>query len=356
MSAKMLERATRQYIEANPLQEIFFGWQGGEPLLMGIEFFRQAVALQQRCQRPGTHIINTIQTNGTLLNDEWCEFFAQHKFLLGLSLDGPQPLHDAFRMDHGGQPSFDRVMTGIELLKRHQVEWNALTCVQAANAEHPLEVYRFLRDVAGAVFMQFIPVVQRDETTAGQPEHAVTNRSVTARQYGAFLNAIFDEWVRRDVGRVFVQIFDVALGVWLGQPASLCVFADTCGAALVLEHNGDLYACDHFVAPPYQRGNIQQKPLAELVNSAQQQTFGQAKRAALPAYCLACDVRFACNGGCPKDRFILTPDGQPGLNYLCEGFKAFFSHIAQPMQIMASTVRAGRPAANIMRWIARQQA
>lgn len=352
MSTNLLAQVTRQYIESQDAPEITFGWQGGEPLLMGLDFFRQAVALQQQAQRPNTRIINTVQTNGTLLNDAWCEFFAEHKFLIGVSLDGPQPLHDAYRIDPSGCPSHERVLAGIALLKKHHVEWNILTCVQAANADHPLDVYRFLRDEVGARFVQFIPVVQHVQSAdqlAGSP---VTSHSVTGAQYGKFLCAIFDEWVRHDVGRVFVQIFDVALGVWLGQPASLCVCAETCGAALVLEHNGDLFACDHFVAPPYQLGNLQQQSLTKLVNSSQQRNFGQAKHATLPAYCLACDVRFVCNGGCPKDRFIQTPDGQPGLNYLCEGYKTFFTHIARPMQVMASTVRAGRPAANIMRWIA----
>lgn len=354
MSPDVLERMIRQYIAAQETPEIVFGWQGGEPLLMGLDFFRRVMVLQQRYQRPPTRIVNTIQTNGTLLNDEWCQFFAEHNFLVGVSLDGPPPLHNAYRRDPAGHPSFERVMAGITLLNKHQVEWNVLACVQAANAEHPLEVYRFLRDEAGAAFMQFIPVVQRAPSADAPDEQAVTPYSVTGQQYGNFLGVIFDEWVRRDVGRVFVQIFDVALGIWLGQPAALCVFAETCGAALILEHTGDLFACDHFVAPPYHLGNIRQKPLGNLVNSAQQRAFGQAKRTTLPASCLACDVRFACNGGCPKDRFAFTPDGQPGLNYLCEGYHAFFTHITRPMQVMASTVRGGRPAANIMRWIAQQ--
>lgn len=354
MIDEVLESFTRQYIEAQRVPEVTFGWQGGEPLLMGIDFFRRAVELQQKYCRPGMHIINAFQTNGVLLNDEWCRFFHQHNFLIGLSVDGPQQVHDAYRVDKAGQPSFDRVMAGADFLKKHQVEFNILACVHAANAEYPLEVYRFLRDEIGAQFMQFIPIVRRDNTSGFQEGNKVTDHSVTGKQYGDFLIAIFDEWVRRDVGRVFVQIFDIALGVWLGQQPALCIFTETCGTAFALEHNGDLFACDHFVEPRYKLGSIQKKPLLKLISLPQQRKFGAAKRDMLPDYCQACDVRFVCHGGCPKNRILNTPDGQSGLNYLCEGYKAFFRHIDRPMQVMASTVRSGRPASNIMRWIARQ--
>lgn len=353
---ELLEEFTRQYIEAQRVPEVTFSWQGGEPTLMGLDFFRLAVELQQKCRRAGLRIRNALQTNGTTLDDEWCRFFREHNFLIGLSLDGPRELHDAYRRDKGGNPAFDRVMGGLALLKKHGIEFNILACVQAANADHPLEVYRFLRDEVGARFIQFIPIVERDNDTGFQEGEKVTDRSVTGRQYGDFLIAIFDEWVRQDVGRVFVQIFDVALAAWLGQRPGLCVFDETCGTALALEHNGDLYACDHFVEPRYKLGNVQETPLIELVGSEQQRQFGLDKWDRLPRHCQECEVRFLCNGGCPKNRVLRTPDGEPGLNYLCEGYKAFFTHIDRPMRIMAAELRAGRPPANIMLYLAREEA
>jgi uncharacterized protein len=249
MSDALLEEYTRQYIEAQPILEVTFAWQGGEPTLMGMDFFQRAIGFQQRYRWPGMHIHNTLQTNGVTLDDAWCRFFREHNFLVGISLDGPRDLHDAYRVDKGGQPTFDRVMAGLELLKKHGVEFNVLTTVHAANAGHPLEVYRFLRDEASTGFIQFIPIIERDSETGFQPSEKVTARSVTGRQYGDFLIAIFDEWVRQDVGRVFVQIFDAALAAWLGQRPGLCIFEETCGTALAMEHNGDLYSCDHFVNP-----------------------------------------------------------------------------------------------------------
>jgi uncharacterized protein len=320
MTDELLEEFTRQYIGAQRVPEVTFGWQGGEPLLMGVDFFRRAVELQERCHRPDMQIINTLQTNGVLLDDEWCRFFREHDFLVGLSLDGPRELHDAYRVDKGGNPTFDRVMEGIPLLKEHSVEFNILTTVHMANADHPLEVYRFLRDEVGAQFIQFIPIVERDNETGFQEGERVTERSVTGRRYGDFLIAVFDEWVRRDVGRVFVQIFDAALAAWVGQRPGLCIFDETCGLALVMEHNGDLYACDHFVEPRHRLGNIQETPLVEMVGSERQQQFGLAKRDTLPRYCRECEACFVCNGGCPKNRVLHAPDGEPGLNYLCEGY------------------------------------
>jgi len=351
MTDELLEDFTRQYIEAQRVPEVTFGWQGGEPTLMGLDFFHRAVELQQQHGRPGLRVLNALQTNGTLLDDEWCRFFRENNFLIGLSLDGPRELHDAYRADRGGHPTFDRVMRGAALLKKHGVEFNILTTVHAANAPYPLEVYRFLRDEVGAEFIQFIPIVERDNQTGFQEGTRVTERSVTGQQYGDFLIAIFDEWVRRDVGRVFVQIFDIALAAWVGQRPGLCVFDETCGTALVLEHNGDLYACDHFVEPRYRLGNIQETPLVELVRSDKQREFGLAKRDALPRYCRECKVRFVCNGGCPKNRIRQTPDGEPGLNYLCSGYKSFFTHIDKPMQVMAQELRMGRPAANVMLYL-----
>jgi uncharacterized protein len=357
MSEAMLESYTRQYIEAqSKIPEVTFAWQGGEPTLMGLPFFQRAVELQKQYAKPGMQISNTLQTNATILDDAWCEFFHTNNFLLGVSLDGPRELHDAYRVDKGGASTFDRVMRGIELLKKHRVEFNILATVHAANTNHPLEVYRFLRDEVGSQFIQFIPIVERANETGFQEGNQVTLRSVTGKQYGDFLVAIFDEWVRRDVGRVFVQIFDVALGVWLGQPASLCIFAETCGNALAMEHNGDLFSCDHFVEPRYKLGNIAQDKLLTLVDSEPQRKFGLDKRDTLPRYCRECSVRFICNGGCPKDRILTTPNGEPGLNYLCKGFKRFFTHIDQPMKTMVELLRQKHPPADIMLVLAREQA
>ena len=355
MASDLLEDYTRQYIEAQRVPEVTFAWQGGEPTLMGLDFFRLAMRFQQKYQRPGMHIQNTLQTNGTTLDDEWCSFFREYNFLIGLSLDGPRAMHDAYRVDKGGKPSFDRVMKGVDLLKKHGVEFNILTTLHAANVDHPLEVYHFLRDEVGTQFMQFIPIVEPEKETHVQGEDAVTSRSVTARQYGDFLIAVFDEWVRRDVGRVYVQIFEVALAAWTGAPKGLCIFEETCGTALAMEHNGDVYSCDHFVEPTYKLGNLKQRPLLAMVNSQQQQQFGQAKRDSLPRYCRECPVLFVCNGGCPKDRILSTPDGEPGLNYLCEGYKAFFTHVDRPMRRMAEELHAERSPANIMYYLAQEE-
>lgn len=348
MSETLLEEYTRQYIAAQPVPEVTFAWQGGEPTLMGLDFYRQAVSYQQKHKRPGMRIYNALQTNAVTLDDAWCEFFAQNDFLIGVSLDGPQPLHDAYRVDKGGAPTFDRVMAGIDLLRKHHVEFNILTTVHAANADYPLEIYRFMRNQLRATFLQFIPIVERDNGTGFQEGNTVTERSVTAEQYGRFLSTIFDEWVRHDVGRIYVQIFDVALAAWLGENPGLCIFEETCGKALALEHNGDVYSCDHFVEPKHFVGNIVDIPLTEIVTSDQQRAFGLAKRETLPQYCRDCEVRFICNGGCPKNRFIETPSGEPGLNYLCAGYKAFFTHIDEPMRFMANELTHQRPPANVM--------
>jgi uncharacterized protein len=356
MAENLLEEYTRQYIEAQRVPEVTFAWQGGEPTLMGLDFFELAVRYQQKYKKPGMRIHNALQTNGVLLDDDWCRFFKASDFLIGISIDGPRELHDAYRVDKGGQPTFDRVMRGLDYLKRHRVDYNVLTTVHADNADHPLAVYRFLRDEIKTQFMQFIPIVERDNDTGFQEGSGVTSRSVTAEQYGRFLIAMFDEWVMQDVGRVFVQIFDVALAAWTGNRPGLCVFEETCGAALALEHNGDVYSCDHFVEPAHRLGNMQIIPLADLVGSEQQQRFGQAKRDSLPRYCRECEVRFVCNGGCPKDRFIDTPDGEPGLNYLCAGFRAFFNHIDHPMRLMAAELAQRRPPANVMLLLAQEKA
>jgi uncharacterized protein len=348
MSEEVLEAFTRQYIEAQDIPEVTFGWQGGEPTLMNPDFLRLAVDLQKKYRSPGMRIHNVLQTNGVNLNEEWCQLFKEFDFLIGVSLDGPRELHDTFRLDKAGNPTFDRVMTGISLLKQYQVELNILTCVHAANVNHPIELYRFLRDEVGARFLQFIPIVEWDSESGFQEGEEITERSVTGRQYGDFLIAIFNEWVLEDVGRVFVQIFDVALAAWYGQRPGLCIFEQTCGKALAIEHNGDVYACDHFVVPKYKLGNLMETPLSELAVSAQQEAFGLAKEETLPDFCRGCEVNFICNGGCPKNRVLHTPNGEPGLNYLCEGYKNFFRHINRPTRIMAAELRAGRPPAKVM--------
>lgn len=354
MPDDVLETYTRQYIDAQQTSEVTFAWQGGEPTLMGLDFFRRAIEVQQRYRKPDMRVFNTLQTNGTLIDADWCRFFHEQDFLIGLSLDGPRELHDRFRVDKGGKPTFDTVLNAARLLAEHRVEFNILTTVHAANAKHPLEVYRFLRDTVGSRFIQFIPIIERDNDTGYQEGSKVTNRSVTAKEYGHFLNTIFDEWVRHDVGSVYVQIFDVALAAWSGGSPGLCIFMETCGDALALEHNGDLYSCDHFVEPDYLLGNVTEIPMIDMVASEKQRTFGLNKRDTLPRYCRECDVRFMCNGGCPKDRIISTPDGEPGLNYLCEGFKAFFHHIDSPMRFMANELRQRRPPANIMAYLKQQ--
>lgn len=350
MSEEVQEAFIRQYLASQPDGEVTLSWQGGEPTMMGLDFFRRAVELAERCRRPRQLVRQTIQTNGTLLDDEWAAFFKRHGWLVGLSLDGPPDMHDAYRVDKGGRPTFERVMRGWEVLVRHEVDTNILCTVHAANQDHPLDVYRFFRDDLGARHIQLIPIVERvDELgrTGSQRGTEVTERSVDPVAWGSFLTAIFDEWVHRDVGTVFVLLFDAALARWLGLP-SVCIFNETCGDAVALEHTGDVYACDHFVEPEYLLGNLTAAPLLELVNLPQQVAFGEAKRDALPRYCRECPVRFACHGECPKNRFATTPEGEPGLNYLCEGYRAFFRHIDGPMRLMTDLLRRGRFADEVM--------
>ena len=354
MSDEVLELFIRQKIEAQDTNIVSFAWQGGEPTLLGIDFFRKVVELQKKYSN-GKKIENGFQTNGILLNDEWCSFLSENDFLIGLSIDGPKELHDNYRVHKGGQPTFDSVMSGIQFLKKQNVEFNTLTVVNRKNSYHPLEVYEFLKE-AGSRYMQFIPVVERsvkdEKSEFFLPDYGndakVTDWSVEPQQYGNFLCEIFDEWVQKDVGEYFVQIFDVALESWLGFQQSLCVFNETCGSALAIEHNGDLYSCDHYVNPEYKLGNIIEHPLESLVFSERQKEFGQDKKDKLPQYCRNCEVKFACNGECPKHRFIKTPDGESGLNYLCAGYKKFFNHIDPYMKFMANEFKNKRPAANIM--------
>jgi uncharacterized protein len=345
MNDSILQTYTQQMIASQQVPEVNFSWQGGEPTLMGLDFFRKAVQFQDLYRKPGMQVHNAFQTNATLLDDEWCQFFHENQFLLGVSLDGPPELHDAFRVDKGGRPTCEQVLAGIQLLRKHQVDFNILACVNSLTATKPVEIYRFLRDEAGAQFIQFIPIVEQ-----GSAENElVSSRSVSGQAYGQFLNRVFDEWIRRDVGKVFVQLFDVSLAAWMGLEPPLCVFQETCGQALALEHNGDLFSCDHFVDPPHRLGNLHQKSLAEMVNCSQQATFGEAKKKLLPRCCQDCPVSFICHGGCPKDRILVSPDGEPGLNYLCDGFKAFFTYVDRPMREMASLLHARRPAAEIMK-------
>ena len=361
MADDLLELYLQQLIEAHAgSPEVVVAWQGGEPTMMGLEFFERSVELASHMTAPGQRIVYTIQTNGTLLDDAWGAFFAEHSFLVGLSIDGPREVHDTYRVDKGGKPTFDRVMEGLAVLQRHDVAWNALTTVHAANERLGGDVYRFLRDECGARFMQFIPIVERTTpellpvANEGWGEHVrdrplyvqdgnlVTERSVTPGGYGRFLIDVFEDWVRRDIGEVYVQMLDVALANWYGEPSGLCVHSETCGLALALEHTGDLYSCDHFVEPAYKLGNIRDARMIDLIVLPQQRAFGQAKRDTLPPFCLACDVRFACHGGCPKDRFTLTPEGDPGLHYLCPSYKAFFHHIDPTMRAMCDLLRADR--------------
>ncbi|MEA3441811.1 MAG: anaerobic sulfatase maturase [Chloroflexota bacterium] len=374
MADELLETYIKQLLESHQTPEVTIAWQGGEPTLMGLDFFERSVEYAEKYRLPHQKINYSMQTNGTKLDDEWCAFFKQHNFLIGLSVDGPREIHDTYRVDKGGKGSFDRVMRGWEFLTKHAVDTNILCTVHAANENRPLEVYRFFRDDMGAEFVQFIAIVERATeellplANAGWGERAsdqrplyvlegdlVTVRSVSAEGYGSFLIAIFDEWVRRDVGKVYVQIFDVSLGSWAGEPPSLCIFSPTCGNAVALEHNGDLYSCDHFVEPDYLLGNILETDMIELVASDQQRKFGQDKLDTLPRYCMECEVRFACYGGCPKNRFIQTPDGEPGLNYLCAGYKAFFHHVDRPMRFMADQLRRGRAPAEIMGLLANEE-
>jgi len=363
MPDAVLESFIRQYLESQDVPAISFAWQGGEPTLLGVGFFRRVVELQQR-YAGGKQVENALQTNGILLDDAWCDFLAENRFLVGLSIDGPRAIHDRYRVDRGGLPTFDRVVQGLERMKRRGVEFNTLTCVQHDNSARPLDVYHFLKE-AGSGFLQFIPVVERiaafskpDCRTLVSPADdipaALSDWSVSPVQFGRFLCRIFDEWVRHDVGRVYVQLFDVALGSWMGMPSPLCVFGETCGAALALEHNGDLYSCDHYVYPANLLGNILSAPLASMAHGGQQALFGADKHNTLPRSCRECDVRFACNGECPKHRFLRSPDGEPGQNYLCAGYREFFRHIDPCMRFMANELAHQRAPANVMEWVRRQ--
>ncbi len=374
MADELLETYIKQLLESQRGPSVTVGWQGGEPTLMGIDFFKLSVEYAEKYKKPGQSIEYTIQTNGTKLDDDWAAFFKENSFLVGLSVDGPRELHDEYRVNKGGEGSFDQVMKGWEVLKKHEVDFNILCTVHAANQDHPLEVYKFFRDQLETEFIQFIPIVERstmemlpvanegwserpggDRPFYKQSGELVTKRSVGAREWGQFLTVIFEEWVRRDVGKVYVQMFDVTLGAHVGE-FSLCIHSPTCGNALAIEHNGDLYSCDHFVEPDYLLGNIQETHMLELVASQKQRQFGQDKMDTLPKYCVECEVRYVCHGGCPRNRFIETPDGEPGLNYLCAGYKQFFNHVEPSMKMMANVLRQGGAPAGIMGWYQKQDA
>lgn len=356
MSDALLEKFIKQYIWVQQVNTIQFVWQGGEPTLLGLDYFKKVIALQNKYAE-GKKIENCFQTNGTLLDDEWCAFFRKHNFLVGISIDGPKHIHDAHRPFRNGTSSFDHVMLGILLLQKHQVDFNTLTVIHRHNAKFALDIYNFLKFI-GSGFLQFIPIVERtkkipDPATLNlvgpdDPEAYVTDWSVRPDEFGDFLVTIFNEWVKRDVGRVFVQQFDAALANWVGESPGICVFSKTCGDAVVVEHNGDVYSCDHYVYPEYKLGNINERTLFGLVQSEKQQEFGQKKLTGLPRQCLKCEYRFACNGECPKHRFLNTADGEPGLNYLCSAYKRFFAHVDPYMQFMANELKAKRAPANVM--------
>lgn len=356
MSDEMLEQFTREYIEAQTMNQVLFTWHGGEPLLRSIDFYRKALSLQQK-YAGGRRIDNVIQTNGTLLTDEWCEFFAQNHWLGGISIDGPQPDHDHYRLTAAGKPSWQKVMQGIKLLKKHGVEWNAMAVVNAYNANHPLEFYRFFKE-NGCQFLQFTPIVERltrheDGRTlaslADKDEISLSEASVAPEQWGYFLCAIFDEWVRKDVGKIFVEIFDCTLANWMGISPGICAYSKECGHAGVMEHNGDVYSCDHFVFPEYKLGNIRDHSLIDMLYGEQQQEFSRLKHSSLPRQCKECDMEFACHGECPKNRFMKDKYGDSGLNYLCPGYYHYYQHVAPYMDYMKQELMSQRPPSNIMK-------
>lgn len=356
MSDEMLEQFTREYIEAQTMSQVLFTWHGGEPMLRSIDFYRKALSLQQK-YAGGRRIDNVIQTNGTLLTDEWCEFFAQNHWLVGISIDGPQPYHDHYRLTAAGKPSWKKVMQGIKLLKKHGVEWNAMAVVNAYNVNHPLEFYCFFKE-NGCQFLQFTPIVERltrheDGRTlaslADKDEISLSEASVAPEQWGYFLCAIFDEWVRKDVGKIFVEIFDCTLANWMGISPGICAYSKECGHAGVMEHNGDVYSCDHFVFPEYKLGNIRDHSLIDMLYGEQQQEFSRLKHSSLPRQCKECDMEFACHGECPKNRFMKDKYGDSGLNYLCPGYYHYYQHVAPYMDYMKQELMAQRPPSNIMK-------
>jgi uncharacterized protein len=370
MSEATLEAYIRQLLESHRAPDVIVAWQGGEPTLMGLAFFQRAVELVEQHRRPGQNVQHTFQTNGLLIDDDWCAFFKEHRILVGLSVDGPRAIHDTYRRDRRGNGTFDLVMRGWQALRRNGVDFNILCTVNAANQDHGRAVYRFFRDELGATWIQFIPIVERAtaETLAvankgwsevpgqkrllyTQTGDLVTERTVGGEQYGRFLVDVFEEWVRRDIGRVYVQLFDVTLEAYFGRHL-LCIHAPTCGYGPALEHNGDLYSCDHFVEPRFRLGNIHETHMLQLVASPEQRKFGNDKRDTLTAQCRRCEVLPLCNGGCPKDRFAVSRDGEPGQNHLCAGLELFFLHTRPAMREMAQLLQMGRAPAEMMAHVA----
>lgn len=359
MDEETLELFIKEYIESQTTPEVMFIWHGGEPLLRPIAFYQRALELQQRYAK-GRKIDNCIQTNATLLTDEWCKFLQKNNFLVGVSIDGPRHMHDALRKRVQGEGSYSDVIHAIRLLAKYHIEWNAMATVNAINVEHPMEFYRFFRDELECRYLQFTPVVERTHILEGrcrllhgsEPDGVVTPYSVTAKQWGEFLCAIFDEWVHNDVGEMFVQLFDTTLANWVGAPAGVCTMSKYCGQGAAIEHNGDVYSCDHFVFPEYKLGNIHNNSLISMMYGTKQREFGEAKYRSLPKQCRKCRYEFACHGECPRNRFISTADGQHGLNYLCEGYHAFFTKAHKAMDYMSQQLKQGLPPANVMNWIA----
>lgn len=355
MSDELLEKFIKEYIESQTMPQVLFTWHGGETLMRPLSFYQKAMELQRKYAR-GRTIDNCIQTNGTLLNDEWCRFFHDNNWLVGVSIDGPQEFHDEYRKNKQGKPSFMKVMQGINLLNKHRVEWNALAVVNDFNADYPLDFYHFFKEI-GCRYIQFTPIVERifrhdDGRHLAAVEEGDNEKladfSVTPEQWGNFLCTIFDEWVKNDVGEYFIQLFDATLANWVGEQPGVCSLAKTCGHAGVMEFNGDVYSCDHFVFPQYKLGNIYSKALVEMMYSDKQQQFGRNKFDSLPSQCKECQYLFACNGECPKNRFCKTASGEPGLNYLCKGYYQYFDHVAPYMDFMKKELLAERAPANIM--------
>lgn len=361
MSDELLERFVQEYIQAQTMSQVLFTWHGGEPLMRPLSFYKKAVALQEKYAF-GRQIDNTIQTNGTLLTDEWCEFFKEHNWLVGISIDGPQEFHDEYRRTASDKPSWRKVMRGIRLLRKHGVEWNAMAVVNDFNAGYPLEFYHFFKEM-GAKYIQFAPVVERMAAhsdgrhlaTLVDQECPVADFSVSPAQWGDFLCAIFDEWVRHDVGQTYVEIFDCTLANWVGERPGICVYAKECGHAGVMEFNGDVYSCDHFVFPEYKLGNIRDRTLVEMLYGEQQRQFSCLKHASLPKQCKECEWEFACHGECPKNRFVNDRYGNPGLNYLCSGYRHFYEHVAPYMDFMKKEFMNQRPPANVMEAVKRKR-
>ncbi len=348
MSEDILQRYIRQTIRTHAVRDITIAWQGGEPTLMGIPFYERAIAIQKKLSSSDIRIHNTIQTNGITVDEKWCEFFRKNNFLVGLSMDGPKALHDCYRKDHQGRSVFNRVVQAAKLMKRSGVEFNILCTVNAVNSFHALEVYQFFRDELDSHYLQFIPIVERESNGSGQKNIAVTKRSVQPEMYGDFLTTIYDEWVNRDVGTTFIQFFDGVLASYVRGYSTLCVLQPTCGLGVALEHNGDVYSCDHFVEPDFLLGNIKQTSIGTLVSSSKQRSFGISKSTTLPNCCKSCEFLFTCHGECPKNRIFYAPDGSGKINWLCPGLKHFFRHTKHHMQTMASLLKAGKDACEIM--------